>query len=254
MTDTKEDILSAAEEKKYIQHLAILRTKMRSSLLKPQEAMTNLKELATKRRTSTAVLVGIIIVAENVTVSQKPADNTPDKQPVTNPALVPDAAQVIENAVKNPKSDEVVAEAADSAVSSIKDNAAPSQLDEINKHLENIEKLLKDILKHTKQQQSNQSERPQQKPEERPQVRPDGVMPKYGAPRLPDPHMQMIYGIRNTKPLIGIMSDGHVVTKDKDGEWKDVIRDNLKRDKISKKDLEIAKISSVTGKFGRSNG
>lgn len=223
MTETKEETLTAAEEKKSIQQLAILRTKTTSSLLKPADTLTRLKELAEQRRTSTAVLVGIIIVAENITVSKKPDDNSQNKQPATNPELVPDAAQVIENAVKNPKSDEVVAEAADSAVTSIKDNAEPSQQDEVNKRLENIEKLLKEILKRMEQQQeqqqSNQTERPQPKPQERPHVRPDGIMPNK--PTL-DPSIGMFYAAYHQCPSMGVTVDGNIVTKDKDGKW-DVI-------------------------------
>lgn len=204
--------LTASEEKIKMNKLSILKTKSKTSL-PPKEVLKDLLSMASERQTSSLVLVGVIIAAENITISNPAEENNL----VTDQELFPETTRIIDSAVNNPNSNQMVAEVANSSVENMEQNAEPNalnmMLEELNKLRATIAARLQDFQSDTISQANGNDNYSNNAP-----TAMNASTPEYSVVEA-----QSKYGVINSYGIVKD-SDGAYKTlqgtRDEDGSWK----------------------------------
>lgn len=137
--------ITDAEEQIKLKRLYLIKTKMETRTINSEEALRNLSVQARETQTSSVLLAGIIIMAENVTISKPEEQNTADGIATlhTDPELVPETTNVITNAVNNPNSNSMVVDIAETAAENLTQNTEETFRERVSGYMNALEEALR---------------------------------------------------------------------------------------------------------------
>ena len=220
----KEEQITDSEEQIKLKQLSLIKAKMRTATIDSNEVLLDLSQRAKQSRTSSVVLVGIIIMAENITIS-KPREQDAEREALevsqpqttenavenlsTDIELLPEAANVITNAVNNPNSNQVVADVARAAVENLSQNTEESSRNKVSDFLSSLREMINTRMQEFEQNNLHSSENTDR------------------TPSLPTPQYSVVdaqskYGVVNSYGIVRDSEGKHhamLGMRDEDGKW-----------------------------------